>query len=197
MRKVVLLVFIGIFYSSCATIFGGSTYYAKINVTNDPLASIEYNGNIIGTGSASIKIKRIHADKIAFTIKKEGCTPETKRFTQKDLRGWAFFGSLIGWTGFVPGTFIPIPWGIAIDAATGAQWKPSVDETGISKQDYKNFVYSIPYSGCSVPKEQIIIQNNNQKSKVEQLRELKSLLDQGIITQSEFDSEKKKILDRD
>ena len=32
------------------------------------------------------------------------------------------------------------------------------------------------------------------KSKVEQLRELKGLLDEGILTQEEFDAEKKKIL---
>ena len=37
-------------------------------------------------------------------------------------------------------------------------------------------------------------EGNTGKSKVEQLRELKSLLDEGILTQEEFDSEKKKIL---
>lgn len=36
--------------------------------------------------------------------------------------------------------------------------------------------------------------NNQSKSKVEQLRELKGLLDDGILTQEEFDTEKKRIL---
>ncbi|MDE6636008.1 MAG: SPFH domain-containing protein [Lachnospiraceae bacterium] len=36
--------------------------------------------------------------------------------------------------------------------------------------------------------------NNQAKSKTEQLRELKGLLDDGILTQDEFDSEKKRIL---
>lgn len=36
---------------------------------------------------------------------------------------------------------------------------------------------------------------NNQKSKAENLRELKQLLDDKIITQEEFDKEKKKILE--
>ena len=36
--------------------------------------------------------------------------------------------------------------------------------------------------------------NNQPKGKVEQLRELKSLLDDGILTQEEFDTEKKRIL---
>ena len=34
------------------------------------------------------------------------------------------------------------------------------------------------------------------KSKVEQLRELKELLDEGILTQEEFDAEKKAILEK-
>lgn len=37
---------------------------------------------------------------------------------------------------------------------------------------------------------------DNTKSKTDQLRELKSLLDDGILTQEEFESEKKKILSR-
>lgn len=36
--------------------------------------------------------------------------------------------------------------------------------------------------------------NVQSKSKVEQLRELKELLDDGILTQEEFDTEKKRIL---
>lgn len=39
-------------------------------------------------------------------------------------------------------------------------------------------------------------QSDNQKDKVEQLRELKSLLDEGILTQEEFDAEKKAILSK-
>ena len=35
---------------------------------------------------------------------------------------------------------------------------------------------------------------DSSKSKAEQLRELKSLLDEGILTQEEFDAEKKTIL---
>ncbi|MEN9599294.1 MAG: hypothetical protein RL596_1613, partial [Bacteroidota bacterium] len=32
--------------------------------------------------------------------------------------------------------------------ATGAVWKPNVKETGITKQDSKNYNYSIQYKGC-------------------------------------------------
>ena len=37
--------------------------------------------------------------------------------------------------------------------------------------------------------------DNQAKSKAEQLRELKELLDEGILTQAEFDAEKKHILE--
>lgn len=39
-------------------------------------------------------------------------------------------------------------------------------------------------------------QKEEKKSRIEQLRELKSLLDEGILTQEEFDAEKKEILKR-
>jgi len=39
--------------------------------------------------------------------------------------------------------------------------------------------------------------NDNPPSKYDELKKLKELLNQGIITQEEFDKEKKKILDRD
>jgi hypothetical protein len=42
----------------------------------------------------------------------------------------------------------------------------------------------------------ILPQNNNTHSKADQLRDLKDLLDKGIITQEEFNKEKKKILDQ-
>jgi len=39
------------------------------------------------------------------------------------------------------------------------------------------------------------IQTENEKSQADQLRELKELLDEGVITQEEFEREKKKILE--
>lgn len=35
---------------------------------------------------------------------------------------------------------------------------------------------------------------NHEKNKAEQLRELKNLLDESVLTQEEFDAEKKRIL---
>lgn len=44
-------------------------------------------------------------------------------------------------------------------------------------------------------KDELSPQNNNTKSKADRLRELKKLLDEKILTQVEFEKEKKKILD--
>jgi len=39
-------------------------------------------------------------------------------------KGGTFVGTILGWTGLVNG--IPIPWGLGVDLATGALWKPNV-----------------------------------------------------------------------
>lgn len=189
------LIVLSVLFSSCATIIGGSNYYAKVQVPDHSDAKIEYQGSYKGTGEASFKAKRRNADNFSITVKKEGCETQTKTFTQKSFRGWAFTGSLLGWTGLVPGTFIPLPWGIAVDAATGAWWKPDINEIGVTKQDYNHYIYQIDYTGCDTKTESTIKKEpTNSESKADKLRELKKLLDEGVITEEEFEKEKKKIL---
>ncbi len=135
-------------FSSCATIIGGQKYWAKVQVPDYPTAKIEVDGDYQGTGEASLLVERRKANTFSVTIKQEGCETETRNFTQRVFRGWAFVGTVVGWTGIVPGTFIPLPWGIAVDGMTGAWWKPDINEKGVSKVDYKHFVYRIDYTGC-------------------------------------------------
>jgi hypothetical protein len=132
--------------SSCATIVGGGKYWAKVQVPDYPDAKIEYKGVYQGTGEANFKAKRNEAHQFSVTIKKDGCEEQTTDFTNRTFRGWAFVGSLVGWTGLYNG--IPLPWGIAVDAATGAWWKPDINENGVTKQDFNHFVYQINYTGC-------------------------------------------------
>ena len=91
-----------------------------------------------------------------------------------------------------------------VDAATGAWWKPDVSEKGVSKIDYDNFLYTINYN--AIPKKDVDISTikaekdktpANQQSKADKLRELKQLLDDGILTQEEYEKEKTKILNSD
>lgn len=136
--------------TSCATIVGGSKYWAKVQVPDHPNAKIEYNGIYQGTGEASFTAKRSEANNFSVTIKKEGCETETKNFTQRSFRGWAFVGTVVGWTGLTinGGPWLPIPFGVIVDGATGAWWKPDVNEKGVRKEDYKHFTYQIDYTGC-------------------------------------------------
>jgi hypothetical protein len=137
--------------SSCATIIGGSKYYAKVQVPDHPNAKIEYKGDYQGTGEATFKAKRKEANNFSVTIKQEGCETQTKDFTQRKFRGWAFAGTVVGWTGLYSG--IPLPWGVAVDLSTGALWKPDINENGVTKQDFNHYIYRIDYTGCKDKKE--------------------------------------------
>lgn len=131
--------------SSCGTIIGGSKYNAHITVVNNPNAQIVYKGVVRGTGNAFIKVNRNEANQFTFTVKEEGCKEQTYHYTSRTFRGWASAGSLI-FTAFRSG--IPLPWGIGIDLATGALWKPSIWEKGIFKDNYKNYRYEVNYTNC-------------------------------------------------
>jgi hypothetical protein len=185
------------FFSGCATIVGGSKYNAKVRVPDHPEAEIKYEGSYKGKGEANFKAKRRDADDFTVTIEKEDCKSKTRRFSQRSFRGWSFFGTLVGWTGFIPGTTIPLPTGFIVDMATGALWKPDISEKGVSKQDYDNFIYTVNYEGCETTEAKENKKSKDDRTQAEKLRELKKLLDEGIITKEEFKEQKKEILDNE
>jgi hypothetical protein len=96
-------------------------------------------------------MRRKDANKLTITVREKGCEPQIHNYTSRTFRGWAFVGTLVTWTGLVSGVYIP--WGIGVDLATGALWKPSVAEQGVVKVNSKNFKYLINYSGCPANKE--------------------------------------------
>lgn len=134
------------FLSSCATIVGGSKYIAHVKVNDHPKANIEYMGINQGKGNASFKVKRSQANKFSVILKEDGCEDQTYNFKQRTFRGWAFVGTVVTWTGLING--IPLPWGVAVDLATGALWKPNINEKGVSKLNYKNYIYKIDNYKC-------------------------------------------------
>jgi hypothetical protein len=135
-------------FTSCATIVGGSKYNAHVEVTGRPNAKIYYNGNLKGSGNATFKVRRNEANKFTFTVLEDGCNEQKYNFTSHTFRGWALAGSIISWTSST-GTGIPLPFGVIVDLATGAYWKPDVKEKGVSKQNYKNFKYTVSYYECT------------------------------------------------
>ena len=155
LKRIVLVLSVSAFLSSCATICGGSKYYAQVLVPNNPNAQVIYQNEVRGTGGAFIMMKRKNANKFSFTIRGKGCEPQTYNYTKRTLRGWAMAGTLITWTGLVSGIYIP--WGLGVDLATGALWKPNVAEGGVVKVDSKNFKYVVNYSGCPVKNEDDIV----------------------------------------
>jgi len=192
---IIIVAFTGLF-SSCATIIGGSKYYAKVQVTDHPNAKIKYEGGYQGTGEATFKAKRKNVNNFTVTIEEEGCETQTKNFTQRKFRGWAFVGTVVGWTGVISTAPYILPWGVATDLATGSLWKPDINENGVTKQDFNHYMYTIDYTGCSDKQTNISSEKKqNVKSKADRLRELKQLLDEKVITQEEYAKEKKKILE--
>lgn len=194
---------------SSGTIAGGSKYYAHVAVYGHPNATILVNNRPQGVGSAVFQVKRKDANKFALTIKEEGCESQNFKYKSRTFRGWALVGSIVTWTIMINGA-IPLPVGVAVDLINGAYWKPSLFERGVSKMDYKHYAYNIEYTGCKAKEEKQPILNNptpqptgnsqeeliiRAKQKADQLREMKKLLDEGILTQEEYDKEKRRILD--
>ncbi len=149
--RIIMVLAVSALLPSCATICGGSKYNAQVLVPNRPSAQVVYRGEVSGTGSALIIMKRKDANKFSFTVQEKGCAPQTYNYTSRTFRGWAFAGTLLSWTGLVGGVYIP--WGLGVDLATGALWKPSVAEKGIVKVNVKNFKYVVNYTGCPVKDE--------------------------------------------
>lgn len=134
--------------AGCATIIGGGKYYAHITVSNDPQTKIYYKDKLKGEGYAAFKAPRAESNAFKIILEKEGCLSQEHIFTQKRFRGWALVGTLTLWTVSIDG--FPLPWGYALDYATGALWKPDIRESGITKTDYKHYNYRVEYTGCEI-----------------------------------------------
>jgi len=144
--NILLLAALVVLFASCATICGGSKYNATVIVKDRTDALISYQGLQRGNGTATFLVRRKEADKFAFSVKVADCKEQQFFYRSRTFRGWAFVGTIVGWTGYIGGYYIP--WGVFTDLGTGALWKPNVNEQGVIKLDYKNFAYPVTYTGC-------------------------------------------------
>ena len=135
------------FFTSCATLLGGGTYNAHVVVNkNHPNAEIKYMGKTRGYGTATFKVPRSEANNFSFTVREEGAPEQTYSYKFRTFRVGAFLGSALVWTGIgVVTSGIVIPCGPIVDFASGAIWKPSVIEAGVSQENIKTFRYLVDY----------------------------------------------------
>ncbi|HRO72928.1 MAG TPA: PEGA domain-containing protein, partial [Saprospiraceae bacterium] len=167
-KSMALLMAVAVFFTSCSS----STL-----ILSDPSgAKLYLNGEHVGTTPYRHRDTKIVGSTTTVKLEKEGYAPLNSSFSRDEE---ADVGAIIG------GIFLLIPFlwtmkykdthNFELVAATALNENTIPDNPAINKKSVHNQV----------------------KSKTERLRELKQLLDENIITQKEFDSEKAKILNED
>jgi hypothetical protein len=138
--------------------------------SNPSGAKVYLNGEPVGTTPYTHRDTKIVGSTTTVKLEKEGYAPLNTSFSRDEE---VDVGAIIG------GVFVLVPF------LWTMKYKPT-------------HTYELTTSSGS---EQPIIKTNPQqnqtKSKADRLRELKQLLDEKVITQEEYEKEKKKILEED
>jgi hypothetical protein len=133
-------------------------------------AKVYLNGEPVGTTPYTHQDTRIVGSTTTVRLEKEGYDPFHTSFSRDEE---VDVGAIIG------GIFVLVPF------LWTMKYKPV------------HFYELTPNSGTEQPTLKTNPQQNQIKSKADRLRELKQLLDEKVITQEEYDKEKKKILEED
>lgn len=133
-------------------------------------ARVYLNGEPVGTTPYAHRDTKIVGTMTAVKLEKEGYNPLFTSFSRDEE---ADVGAIIGGVFFL----FPFLWTM--------KYKPFRTYELTPESDFYDSTEHFP------------LQQDQFKSKAERLRELKQLLDEKVITQEEFDKEKKKILNED
>ncbi len=136
-------------------------------------ADLYINGESVGASPHSYTDTKIVGSRNEVRIEKEGYETLHTSFSRDEE---ADVGAIVG------GVFLLVPF------LWTMKYKPT--------HTYELIPTALPEDKVEEDATDEIESNNENESKADKLREFKKLLDEGIITQEEFDLEKKKILDR-
>ena len=138
--------------------------------SNPSGAKVYLNGEPVGTTPYTHQDTKIVGSMTTVKLEKEGYEPLNTSFSRNEE---ADIGAIIG------GIFVWVPF------LWTMKYKPT-------------HTYELtPSAGNAQPKIRTNLPQNQTESRADRLRELKQLLDEKVITQEEYEKEKKKILEED
>ncbi len=138
--------------------------------SNPSGAKVYLNGEPVGTTPYTHQDTKIVGSTTIVKLEKEGYEPLHTAFSRdEEVDVGAIIGGVLVW--------VPFLWTM--------KYKPL-------------HTYELtPSSGSEQPKIKTTLPQTQTKSKADRLREVKQLLDEKVITQEEYEKEKKKILEED
>lgn len=77
-------------------------------------------------------------------------------------------------------------------------WKPSTREPGVSKTDNKHYVYTLDYGQDmreTLKQDNVTVNQTQDKNVAAKLKEIKELYESGLISEEEYQTTRRKILD--
>lgn len=165
LKKSLFLKSVSVFLS--VSIFFASCGSTTMIQSTPSNAKLYMNGEYMGTTPYTYRDTKVVGSSTLVTLEKEGYNPFNTSFSRDEELD---VGALIG------GIFLLVPFLWIMKYKSMRTYELQPDNFGSS-----GFYYEVP-SGID-------------KIKADKLRELKKLLDEGIITKEEFEAEKKKILE--
>lgn len=177
LKDFIVILIASSFLLGCATIFKGG--HQTISFSSNPdSAKVYLNGENMGKTPFELQLKVNKSYNVEF--RKEGYSNRTLILSNSVGAGWIILDVVLG--GII---------GIAIDAATGDWYSLDQDHLNAPLEATKTeFKTTNQDEGNST-----IETKNNGSNISKKLKDLKGLLDEGIITKDEFEARRKKILD--
>lgn len=167
-----LLLAMAIFISSCSS--------TTVISSQPPGAKVFINGQRVGTTPFPYRDTKVVGSCNGLSLELDGYEPVNTIFCRDEA---ADVGAIIG------GLFLFVPW------LWFMKYHPYRHYEMIPLQNQQEIEPIAETSSKTINSNKE--KSNPGKSKADKLRELKQLMDEGIITKDEFEAEKKKILERE